>query len=123
LLNPIRHYRKPLFGKGNVLNDKISLDLAFDFVNQYSQILPNEQFILLTLIKLLGPNYHGQIHMGAINVAKLTGFDRRTIQRHIAKLKLRNIILIENTYVGDGNYSAPNKYTVIGWSQWVESHA
>ena len=102
--------------------NKISFDLAFDFVNQYSQILPNEQFILLTLIKLLGRNYNDQVHVSASAIAKITGFDMRTVQRHIAKLKIRNIISIENTYLGDGNFSGSNKYTIIGWSKWVKTH-
>jgi len=110
------------FGKGDVLDNKISLEMAFEFVNQYSQILPNEQFILLTLIKLLGPDYRGQIHMAAADVAKITGFDSRTVQRQVAKLKLRNIIDIENTYLGTGNFSGSNKYRVIGWPEWVEMH-
>ena len=102
--------------------DKIPLDLAFDFVNKYRQILPNEQFILLTLIRLLGSDYDNQVQMSALKLAEITGFDSRTIERHIAKLKLRNIILIENTYHGVGSYSGSNKYTIVGWSEWVKEH-
>lgn len=105
------------------MGDKISLDLAFDFVNQYRQILPNEQFTLLTCIKILGSDYNGQICASAPAMAEHTGFDVRTIQRHLAKLKIRKIIEIENTFVGDGYYSGPNKYRVLGWSEWVKSHA
>ena len=104
------------------MEEKISLELAFDFVNRYSQILPNEQFILLTFIRILGQNYKGQIHISGSEVAKLTGIDARTVQRHVAKLKLRNIITVEHTYIGDGHNAGSNKYTLTGWQKWVEDH-
>jgi len=102
---------------------QISLDLAYSFVSRYSQILPNEQFTLLTFLKMMGTNYNDPIEMSATGIAKLTGFDERTVQRHVAKLKVRNIITIENTYVGKGHYCGANKYVVVGWAEWVKKHA
>lgn len=100
----------------------ISLDLAFEFVNQYRQILPNEQFTLLTFIKLLGTNYKNSIQIAAPEIAEITGFKSRTIQRHVAKLKLRKIIIIERSFKGGGAFCGPNIYTVVGWADWVEKH-
>lgn len=105
------------------MDKNISLNLAYDFVNQFKQILPNEQFILLTLIKITGTDYRGFVQMSTPEIAKIMGFHSRTIQHHVAKLKVRNIIDIENTYVGDSLYTGPNKYRIVGWPEWVEKHA
>lgn len=104
------------------MEKKISLDLAFDFITQHFQILPKEKYILLTLIKLLGNDYSGQVQMSALELSKASGYNYRSVQRHLAKLKIRNLIEIENVYIGSGGYCASNKYRVVGWPQWVESH-
>ena len=109
--------------KGIVLKNCVSLNLALNFINCHSQILSSEKYIVLTLIHLLGNDYGGQVCLSATDIGEATVYDKRSVQRHVAKLSIRNVIEIENTYVrSKGLYCGPNKYRVMDWAAWVENH-
>ena len=114
--------RTTAIGRGIVLQKNISLHFALDFVNQHSQILPKEKFIILTFINLLGDDYKDQLNLSAQEISDATGYNRRSVQRYTSKLRIRNILEIENTYIGKGFYCGSNKYRVVGWPEWIENH-
>ena len=106
------------------MTDVLDLSLALDFIGQHTQTLPGERLIVLSIIKMLGNDHAGQVSIPVHKIADITGLDERTVQRYISKLKIRNLLEIERSYVkGLGGYKGPNKYRLIGWPEWVEKHA
>lgn len=70
---------------------------------------------------LLGQDHAGSVALSTREIAEVTGQDDRTVQRYVAKLKIRNLLDIENTTVeGMKGYKGPNKYRVIGWPEWMQ---
>lgn len=99
----------------------ISLNTAYDFVSQHKELTGGEQFTLLSLIKFLGNNYREQIQVSVKKLSENTGISLRSIQRHMAKFEIRELVIVENTRTEIGTNGC-NKYKIVGWAEWVMLH-
>jgi len=105
------------------LEKNLGLEITIKFIDQHKQILPAERHFILLMILLTNEEPTGQIQSSALELSKIMGLHVRTVQRYISKLRIRNILDVENTFIpGCGEYDGPNKYRVTGWSEWAASH-
>lgn len=100
---------------------KITLELSMTYIGTLGKRTTTERMFILYLIWWQKDKPWTVLQGAAARMAAPMEMSGRTIQRVVAALKARGILIVQNNNLTDGKIAA-NSYSLPGWNEFTQEN-